>query len=62
VKGAEGIWIAVIGLDTPAIGVRKNLTVTQSQVAATIAALLGKNFQTAQPKAAAPLPGVIKEQ
>jgi hypothetical protein len=62
VKGAEGIWIAVIGPDTPAMGVRKNLTVTQSQVASTIAMLLGKDFRTEQPKAAAPLPGVVQDQ
>ncbi|MGB7159733.1 MAG: alkaline phosphatase family protein [Tepidisphaeraceae bacterium] len=56
---AEEIWIAVIGPDTPALGVRKDVSVTQSQVAATIAALLGEDFVAAHPKAAPPLPGVV---
>jgi len=42
VDGAEDIWIAVLGPDTPALGERAQAgPVTQSQVAATIAALLG---------------------
>ncbi|MCZ2340539.1 MAG: LTA synthase family protein [Bacteroidales bacterium] len=56
VAGAEFIWMAVIGPDTPALGERENVQVTQSQVAATIAALLGEDFQKASPKAADPLP------
>jgi hypothetical protein len=56
VPGAEFIWIAVIGPDTPALGVREGVEVTQSQVAATIAALVGEDFLTANPKAAQPLP------
>ena len=57
---AEYIWIAVLGPDTPPLGVRENVETTQSQVAATIAHLLGENFVAASPKAAAPLPGVSK--
>ncbi len=57
VTGAEFIWIAVLGPDTPALGVRENVEVTQGQVAATIASLLGENFNSASPKAAPPLPG-----
>ena len=53
---AEFIWIAVMGPDTPALGVRENIETTQSQVAATIAYLLGEDFSTASPKAAAALP------
>lgn len=56
VTGAEYIWIAVMGPDTPAAGEREKVEVTQSQVAATIAALLGEDFGTASPKAAPPLP------
>ena len=42
VAGAESSWIAVIGLDTPPLGERRNTAhVTQSQIAATIANLLG---------------------
>lgn len=56
VAGAEFIWTAVIGPDTPARGVRANTPVSQAQVAATIAALLGRDWQRAEPKAAPPLP------
>jgi hypothetical protein len=55
---AEFIWIAVFGPDTPALGVRENVETTQSQVAATIAQLLGEDFRSASAKAAPPLPGV----
>lgn len=57
-KGAEYMWIAVIGPDTPALGVRENVSVTQAQIAATIAALLGEDFRSAVPAAAPHLPGV----
>jgi hypothetical protein len=58
--GSEDIWIAVIGPDTPALGERRNVpAVTQAQVAATIAALLGRDYRAASPKAGAPLPDVI---
>jgi hypothetical protein len=56
VPGAEYIWIAVMGPDTPALGVREKYTATQSQVAATVAALVGEDFLKASPKAAPPLP------
>ncbi len=57
VDGAENIWIAVMGPDTPATGEMKNVPrVTQSQIAATIAALLGQNYNAAVPQAAQPLP------
>jgi hypothetical protein len=57
---AEFIWIAVLGPDTPALGVRENVEATQSQVAATIAALLGEDFTAASPKAASALAGARK--
>lgn len=56
VPGAEFVWIAVLGPDTPARGERKNVEVTQAQVAATIAALLGEDFIAARKDAAKPLP------
>ena len=56
VPSAEFIWIAVIGPDTPGLGVRENVETTQSQVAATIADLLGEDFRKASPKSAPPLP------
>lgn len=60
VVGAENIWMAVLGPDTPALGARSNIPVVrQAQVAATIAALLGTDWQGAEPRAAAPIPGVV---
>lgn len=56
VPGAELIWLAIMGPTTPPLGERENIEITQSQVAATIAALLGEDFLTATPKAAKPLP------
>jgi hypothetical protein len=57
IAGAENIWIAVMGPDTPAKGEMKNVPrVTQSQIAATIAALLGEDYRSAVPQAAPPLP------
>jgi hypothetical protein len=59
VDGAEDMWIAVLGPDTPALGARANVPrVTQSQIAATAAALLGQDWPAASPKAAPPLPDV----
>ncbi len=55
-KGSENIWIAVIGPDTPPLGERRNVpAVTQSQIAATIAALIGQDFRAFKPAAAASL-------
>src|SRR5207245_1510040 len=56
VPGAEFIWVAVLGPDTPAVGEREDVEVTQSQVAATVAATVGEDFTAAAPKAAPPLP------
>ncbi|MGH7455468.1 MAG: alkaline phosphatase family protein, partial [bacterium] len=42
IKGAENLWIAIVGPDTPALGERMNSGLhTQSQIAATVAAALG---------------------
>jgi hypothetical protein len=60
-KGSENIWIAVMGPDTPASGERQNSApVTQAQIAATVAAFLGKDFPHDVPAAAAPLPAIGK--
>lgn len=56
VDGAERVWMAVLGPDVPALGVRRDTPTTQSQVAATIAAALGLDWPNAEPKAAKPLP------
>lgn len=45
IPGSDRIWIAVLGPCVPAHGVRQDVEVTQSQVAQTVAKLLGKNFQ-----------------
>ncbi len=55
--GSENIWIAVMGPDTPALGERTHIApVTQGQIAATVAAVLGRDFRRFKPKAAPPLP------
>jgi hypothetical protein len=58
--GAERIWMAVLGPDTPPMGVRSDVAVTQSQIAATVAALLGEDFCATSERVAKPLPGVMK--
>ncbi len=60
IEGAEDIWIAVIGPDTPPLGERTNCDrVTQSQIAATLAALLGEDYHSAVPQSGAPIADVL---
>ncbi len=60
IAGSENTWIAVIGPDTPPLGERKDCApVTASQVAATIAALLGQDYRAAFPQSASPITDVI---
>ena len=54
--GADKIWIAALGPGIAPLGVRKNTSVTQAQVAATIANLVGEDYSRARPEAASPLP------
>jgi len=62
-KGSENIWIAVIGPDTKPLGERTRIgPVTQSQIAATVAALLGQNYNQAVSQAAPPLTDVLRLQ
>jgi hypothetical protein len=58
VPAAERIWMAMMGPGTPALGVREAEKATQSQLAATVAALLGEDFRAASPNAAPPLPDI----
>ncbi len=59
-KGSENIWIAIMGPDTEPLGERANGSpVTQSEIAATIAELLGKDFRLSSPNIAPPLPGAV---
>ncbi|MDB6038044.1 MAG: putative superfamily protein, partial [Verrucomicrobiales bacterium] len=56
IAGSDGDWLAVIGPDTPALGERQQSTMyAQSQLAATIAALLGENFRPASPASGPPI-------
>ena len=62
IKGSDRIWIAVIGPDTPAIWYEDRKPagpVTQSQIAATLAAFLGLDYRGFAPKAAPPLADVF---
>lgn len=59
-EGAEGIWVATLGPDTPPLGERSETAAfTQSQIAATIAAFLGEDYRRAFPQAAAAIPDLI---
>jgi bisphosphoglycerate-independent phosphoglycerate mutase (AlkP superfamily) len=59
-KGSENIWIAVMGPDTEALGERARIaSVTQAQIAATVAALLGQDYPAAVPQAAQPIRAVL---
>jgi hypothetical protein len=60
VPGAEFVWMVVLGPDTPAVGEVEGVEVTQSQVAATIAALIGEDFGATDAKVAKPLPVFAK--
>jgi hypothetical protein len=52
---SDRIWIAAMGPGVPPLGIRSGITTTQSQIAATIAALVGEDYPRARPEAAAPL-------
>jgi Type I phosphodiesterase / nucleotide pyrophosphatase len=59
-KGSENVWIAVIGPDTAPLGERAHIApVTQAQIAATIAALVGKDYRRAVPRAAPAITDVL---
>jgi hypothetical protein len=52
--------MAFLGPDTPALGERKQAgPVTESQIAATIAALLGEDYRADYPQAGAPIVDVL---
>jgi hypothetical protein len=61
-KGSDNIWLAVLGPDTPPLGERANIPpVTQSQIAATLAALLNQNYNAAVPQAGKPIADVLRK-
>jgi hypothetical protein len=59
-KGSENIWVGVIGPDTQALGERRGGAVlVQAQIAATVAALVGRDYPAAVPRAAPPVTDVL---
>ncbi len=54
------IWFAAMGSGVPVQGVQKGTTVTQDQFAATLAELLGEDWNAAEPRAGKPLSGFVK--
>ena len=61
VDGAEFVWMAALGPDVKPLGVRSNVSTTLSQIASTIAILVGEDFPSASPKSAKPLGGLFHE-
>lgn len=60
VEGAENIWMAFLGPDTPPLGERKDSPrLTQSQIAATLAAFLGEDYRKAVPQSGEVIKDVI---
>ena len=60
IQGAEDMWMAFLGPDTPPLGERTNCErVTQSQIAATLAALLGEDYHSAVPHSGAVITEVL---
>lgn len=61
IDGAENIWIAILGPDTPPLGERTNCArVTLSQIASTVAAVLGEDFHGAFSQAGVPISEAIR--
>jgi hypothetical protein len=62
VPDSKFIWMAFLGPDTPFMGERSNIPpVTQSQIAATIASLLGEDYGAQVPRAGKPISAVLGE-
>jgi hypothetical protein len=59
VVGAEAIWMAVLGPDTPPAGDVTKTPFTQAQVATTLAALLGEDWRSVKPGIAGVVSGTI---
>lgn len=61
IADSKFIWIAFLGPDTRPLGERAGIApVTQSQIAATLAALLGEDYAGSVPKAAKPINDVLR--
>jgi len=62
IPDSKYIWMAFLGPDTPALGERAHIApVTQSQIAATLAAFLGENYAGDVPNAAKPIRHVLPQ-
>ncbi len=62
VPDSKYMWMAFLGPDTRALGERaKAAAVTQSQIAATLAALLGEDYVSDVPKAGKPIAEVLAQ-
>jgi hypothetical protein len=60
VPDSKYMWMAYLGPDTPSLGERSKIpAVTQSQIAATLAALLGEDYLADVPKAGKPIADVL---
>lgn len=60
IPDSKYIWMAFLGPDTPALGERNHLpAVTQSQIAATLAAFFGEDYASAVPNAGKPITDVL---
>lgn len=57
--GSDLIWLAIRGPDTAPLGQRDNRSVTQNQIAATVAALLGEDYHGAVPATGAAITDVL---
>jgi hypothetical protein len=61
IPDSKYIWLAFLGPDTPALGERSGIApITQSQIAATLAAFVGKNYTNAVPQAGKPIQDALK--
>ena len=58
--GSDRIWVAAFGAGLSRSGIEENSKYTQSQIAATVAALLGHDFCSTDERIASPLPIVAK--
>jgi Type I phosphodiesterase / nucleotide pyrophosphatase len=60
IPDSKYIWIAFLGPDTPALGERTRISaVTQSQIAATLAAFFSEDYASAVPQAGKPIVDVL---
>jgi hypothetical protein len=60
IPDSKYIWMAFLGPDTQPLGERSRITaVTQSQIAATLAAFLGQDYDADVPKAGKPITDVL---